>query len=56
MDIAIEQREIVEDDHIKGWPKTLLNPLSLNLNYSIECDLKDPPVFWELEGERENEC
>lgn len=56
LDIAIEQREIVEDDHIKGWPKTLLNPLSLNLNYSIECDLKDPPVFWELEGERENEC
>lgn len=46
LDIVITGRDICSNDLIKGWPKTLISPKSLTLDYAIECNIDDSPLFW----------
>lgn len=46
LDIAITGRDVCFNDLINGWPKTLIRPKSLTLDYAIECNIDESPLFW----------
>lgn len=46
LEIASTGRDVCFNDLINGWPKTLIRPKSLTLDYAIDCNIDESPLFW----------